>query len=143
MNILIVEDDYFQAEWIEQIVLKEFSGSRTKILRTETEFRDFMREGGFKPDVIILDVILPWTVPGSKAEPPPEEVRNNGRHRAGVRCWRHLAENPETRDIPVVLYTVLDTEDLQEDIPPNVRYLSKQSDPVPLVEEIKRLTQRP
>lgn len=148
MNVLIVEDDYYQAQWIEQKILETFKDSRCKIIRTEREFREFIAEReGFDPDIIILDVILPWTMPDQTVDPPPREVKINGRRRAGMRCQQLLAADPETQRIPVVLYTVLEEEDLKEPLSNlehkahNVIYLSKQSDPKPLIETISRLMQ--
>lgn len=146
MNIWIVEDDYYQAAWIEEVVSKHFPGAAIKIVRTELEFWKVVDGDADRPDVVILDVILPWTAPSRNMEPPPDEVKANGRSRAGIRCARKLAENPRTRHVPVILYTVLDRQDLEisdmmdladRGIAPV--YLSKQSDPAPLVKMIQRV----
>jgi CheY-like chemotaxis protein len=148
MHILIVEDDYIQASSLQEALRQALGREGRKIdidrIATEERFRAKLGEiARDKPDVIIMDVMLRWTDAAEPLPEAPEEVRREGYHRAGIRCQRLLAENPETRNIPVIFYTVLEESDLKpelEDLVGNFVYLSKNSSVAPLVEEIRRRT---
>jgi len=151
MKILIVEDDYLQADWIRANLEQAFSNLETGIdidqIGTELEFRarlaDIPKE---PPDVIIMDVMLRWTDPSPDMQLPPDDVQEKGFYRAGLRCARLLAKDKRTSDIPVILYTVLEHIDLKGDLqglPERVIYLLKKSDPTELIQRIRDLTHLP
>lgn len=145
MKILVVEDDHLQAEWIINNLEKAFSGATINRISTESEFYlkiDHVIKD--PPDVIIIDVMLRWTDPGPDMPIPPEEVRMSGFYRAGFRCKSLLANNDITKDIPLILYTVLEYLDLQrdlQDLPEKAVYLAKDSDSTHLVDKIREVTQ--
>lgn len=143
MNILIVEDDYLQAEWFQKELKKEFPRANIDIIKTEYKFRSCMEEIAKKPpDVIVMDIMLRWADPSPDMPQPPDDVKNEGFYRAGLRCQKLLAESEKTRIIPVILYTVLERNDLKENLqklPSHVIHLPKESSLTPLVREIRRL----
>jgi CheY-like chemotaxis protein len=142
MRVLIVEDDYLQADWLEQILREQFPGVEIESIRSEQKFYDWLeRMKSSAPDLIILDVMLRWTDPGSGI-PAPEEVSKGGYYRAGLRCEKLLRRAEYTKSTPVILYTVLEALDLGEEIEKistQSIYLGKSSDTVPLVETARRL----
>ncbi len=147
MRLLIVEDDYRQAEWMHQKLKEALPDANLDPVTTEFEFQSRFDEiANSEPDVVVMDVMLRWTDPSPDLIPPPEEIEKEGFYRGGLRCEKMLAEDERTSGIPVVLYTVLERADLSKELPnlpQHVQYLSKQADLGPLVERIKELTRRP
>ncbi|HYU30914.1 MAG TPA: hypothetical protein VEW48_02020 [Thermoanaerobaculia bacterium] len=145
MRVLIVEDDYLQADWLGEILREQLEGVEIEHIRSEQKFYDWLESSkGSPPDLIILDVMLRWTDPGSGIS-APEEVRTGGYYRAGLRCEKLLRQLEESRSTPVILYTVLEALDLGDDIDKisaKSAYLGKSSDPSPLVEIARRLLRR-
>ena len=147
MYVLIVEDDYIQwgalREALEKALRRKIPELRVERIATEERFRaalaDIVRN---PPDVIIMDVMLRWADAGERLPEAPEEVRREGYRRAGVRCRRLIADNPATRDIPVILYTVLEESDLREDtgVESESVYLPKNSSIGPLLTKIQLVT---
>lgn len=131
MYVLIVEDDKLQYEFIAAALRDMKRVSRVARLSTEKEFYDTFEElTADKPDVILMDVMLRWTDPAPRMVPPPEEVSREGFYRAGLRCVQRLAADPRTADVPVIIYSVLEPEDLSEDFTSHhrVRFLQKNFD---------------
>ncbi|HYH86171.1 MAG TPA: hypothetical protein VEX60_12010 [Pyrinomonadaceae bacterium] len=146
MYIVLVEDDHLQAEWVESCFGAAFHGVKVERISTESEF--YSRLDGImdaRPDVFIIDVMLRWADPGPTMQEPPNEVRENGFYRAGLRCKEKILENEKARSIPIILYTVLEELDLEKALqnnPPSVTYLRKDSDSEPLIKMIREVTQR-
>lgn len=146
MRIVLVEDDYWQSDWILGRLKRSLKTSAEQVF-TEHEFqKNFESYKESPPDVVIMDVMLPWTEADEKMEPRPAKVIEEGAYRAGFRCRELLASNGKTENIPVILYTVLDKNDLEselEGLPDNVVFLLKDSDAEPLIKEILRITSLP
>ena len=142
MDILLLEDDHLQAAWIVSELEREF-GAALSVVRTELEFRDVLAEfAASPPDVAILDVIVRWTDPAPDMRQPIGDARQ-GPKRAGVRCARLLRE--QCPDVPIVLYTILERIDLENDAEPlgaNLIHLPKESRAKPLFDRIRFLTQQ-
>jgi CheY-like chemotaxis protein len=141
MRILIVEDDYLQADWFAQKIGERFGSVSLDFVRTELEFRerleDFLTQ---PPDLVLLDVMLRWTDPSPTMVPAPPEVEAGGFFRAGLRCERLLRQSQRTQNVPVILYTVLEDGDLEaelEHVGKRTRYIPKDSDAQPLIEAIE------
>lgn len=145
MNIILVEDDHLQAEWARLSFERYFRSVTVRRISTESEFYENLEKFETSPpDLFVIDVMLRWTDPSPTMQPPPEEVLKDGFYRAGLRCERKLAEQESTRSIPVILYTVLEDIDLHPELgnlPKHVTYLRKDSDPTPLINQIRRLTE--
>jgi CheY-like chemotaxis protein len=143
MRILLVEDDHLQSGPTLDNLKREFHGANFTRIRTESEFQAKFKEiATNKPDVIIMDVMLPWADPDPDLEVPEKVLKEGGIGRAGIRCKKLLAEDEETRDIPVLFYTVLDNPQLQMDIQnlrPEAEHLIKEPDSVDLIERIRVL----
>jgi CheY-like chemotaxis protein len=150
MKFLVVENDHLQYEWIKDSLQGSFFGSwNIERIRTELEFCNSLeRIAKERPNVIIMDVMLQWTTASEnlEREEPPPHVATEGHHRAGLRCERRLSENPRTRTIPVILYTVLERADLEEklvNLPKHVKHLRKESDPESLLQLISEVMKLP
>ena len=145
MKILIVEDDHLQVDLIRARLQSAITHLGVRVVSTESEFRARLSEiEADTPDVIVMDVMLRWADPEPELKRPPKDIHDEGYYRAGLRCQRLLAERERTRNVPVILYTVLDRNDLAETIaslPSNVIHIGKWT-PESLVTEIRRLTRR-
>lgn len=142
MYILIVEDDHSQADLIQEALEKEadLNSSSLEIRRysTESQFRDHLKDiAERKPDVIVMDVMLRWTDPAPDMKAPPENILREGCYRAGLRNSKLLAQEEETRNIPVILYTMLEKIDLGDTSELGLTYLPKDSELAPLVQAVR------
>lgn len=148
-TILIVEDDHLQADWLHGILEEHFPQAEIRWIQTEVEFQNAIN--GLRkepPDLVLLDVMLRWTDPAPNMIVPPKEIRDNGGFfRAGFRCERMLRQHEETKNVPVILYTVLEEYDFRENdlgidlqnLPLNTFYVGKDSDPTELLEAIRMI----
>src|SRR5687767_696280 len=130
MRILLLENDYLQAEQIEEDIKAHFGHDVTvERIATEYDFRQWLDAvDRSNPDIAILDVMVPWADPAPKIPEPPQEVVEKGHYRAGLRCANLLAQ--KAPQIPSILYTVLEKTDLARELaslPPKVLFLSKGS----------------
>jgi CheY-like chemotaxis protein len=118
MNIVAVEDDYLQAEWLKETLERIFSECTVEVVPTESHFRDQIgRWEANPPNLFIVDVLLAWALPSRQIPEPPPEVEEGGFQRAGLRCQALLAKSPALRRVPVVFYTVLDRDVLERELP--------------------------
>lgn len=142
MRAVIVEDDYLQADWLKQTIQSAFHGAQVDCIRTEYAFRQALADlRKSPPDVLLLDVMLRWTNPGMDVS-APDDVREGQYYRAGLRCERLLREFPETKALPVILYTMLEGKDLKEDfthLSSRTCYVGKDSDASQLIQTLRDL----
>lgn len=144
MKMLLVEDDYRQAEQMINLLKKNFPNIHLlPVICTEYEFRQYIQENIREnpPDIVLLDVMLPWTDPDDKMPEAPDDVEKGGFYRAGIRCKDILRQTEVTKKTPVILYTILEMDDLKDElekIDENTVYLSKSSEST-LVEKLKQL----
>jgi CheY-like chemotaxis protein len=146
MHITLVEDDHLQAEWLESRLDAAFRGVVIKRLNTESDFYEWLNElennDEVNPDLFIIDVMLRWADPSPTIAEPPPDVVDNGFYRAGLRCKDQVMANERTRDVPIILYTVLEELDLEkalENRPSGVTHLRKDSSAEPLIRMIRKI----
>ena len=117
MRIFLLEDDWSQSEWIENTLRARFPNATIIVKRTEQEFRNYLSKLDEPcPDVFLLDVMVPWTKSSEDMPTPPDDVRDDGSFRSGIRCLELL--NAETRMAKShkILYTILERSDLQSEV---------------------------
>lgn len=140
MHIVIVEDDFRQAAWMNERIKGRWPAANVERLNTELDFREALpRLAAHPPSLIILDVMLRWQDLSPTMVARPDDVKAEGVYRAGLRCERLLAQDERTRDVPVILYTTLDAPDMQgplKVLPCNVRYVRKDTEARELLEAI-------
>jgi CheY-like chemotaxis protein len=128
MKFLIVDDEYDLTRPMYSYIGREL-GAEVSAARTEKEFRerlDALRAD--PPDLVVMDMLLPWDTPGPDMEPPPEDVRQAGYVAAGWRCVELLTRHPRTADVPVVISSVVAVADVREqrlEVPGRVFYHDK------------------
>lgn len=124
MRIVFVENDHYQAALVRSF-FGRFNDIELHILRTELEFRRWLRRVPFRsPDVVILDMVLDWTSVDDYYPAPPDVIAE-GTITAGLRCLDLLRGNDMTRGIPVVFYTNCNERDLEPWTSDSVKCLSK------------------
>lgn len=139
MRILIVEDDDMQSDWLIERLKREFR-TEPDLIRTESEFYDCLDAlSSSPPDIIIIDIMLPWTEVERDSRDAPPEIRGKGWFDAGLRCEKLLHEREETKSIPVILYSMLEPKNLPRDLPHNVVFVSKVYNIDDLIEKIHSL----
>jgi CheY-like chemotaxis protein len=126
---VVVEDDHLQEEPLAEHLRSAFDGARVQTLSTEEEFRTRLPAlRADIPDLVVMDVMLRWSDPRPDTPEPPEDVLAGGYYRAGLRCAQLMLDDPQLRHVPVVLYTILERNDLERDdqtLPPNATYVGK------------------
>jgi DNA-binding NarL/FixJ family response regulator len=139
MRILIVEDDDMQSDWLIERLKREFR-TEPDLIRTESEFYDRLDAlSASPPNIIIIDIMLPWTEVERDSCDAPPEIRGKGWFDAGLRCEKLLHEREETKSIPVILYSMLEPKNLPRDLPRNVVFVSKVYNIDDLIEQIHSL----
>ena len=121
MRIVLLEDDPHQSKWIQEQIQRAYSDAEFTVIATEVEFVRSLHSGVFReapPVAFVLDIMVRWTDPSPKIEEPPADVQFEGFYRAGIRCLRRLRKNHELSKVPVVLFTILDSTDLDHDLMP-------------------------
>ena len=117
LKVLIVEDDPLQASYLKEQFENEFREVEIFLIRSEKQFReDFKAIEDFAPDLIILDVMLRWMNPPLNMSSIPGDVEVEGFYRAGFRCLKSLIESQALKDTPVIIHSVLEKDELQEEL---------------------------
>ena len=106
IRILIVEDKYHDSVEARRVLEQAVGEVSFERLESETEFRRWLEDPRPDPvDLIVLDMMLPWTVPSHRMEPAPEDVKNTGYQQAGERCYKLLRGHERYARVPVILLT--------------------------------------
>jgi len=117
MKVLLVEDDYLQAESLINDFEEAFKDIEVRRVKTERQFRSEIQEiESFAPDLIILDIMLRWGAPFSEEQLLPEGMEDIGHWRAGFRCLEIISNSKELYNTPVILHSVLAREDIKEEL---------------------------
>ena len=136
MKILIVEDDYLAVEGLKEDVRRSLPDSEFREIATESEFcAELEQIRSNPPDAIIMDMMIRWADASPESPEAPPMVADSGPWRAGRRCLDRLRE----ADIhsPVVIYSVLDDEDLKGELPENVLLIPKSANAEEIVKWLR------
>jgi CheY-like chemotaxis protein len=138
LKILLVEDDYLQRSYVHQ-ALADSLGAAVETKTCEWEFqRDFDLIASDPPDVAVLDMMLRWASPSRRGATPPEDSTP---YHAGLRCAQKLSDDPRTRSVRVILYSVLPKEDIPDLwLPEAWVFVVKESDCQNLIDVLRDTT---
>jgi CheY-like chemotaxis protein len=138
LRVLLLEDDAQQRRDLEHLLEHEFH-AKVESRATESEFRDaFEKIAANPPDLAVLDVMVRWTNPTRESISLPDEAQKP--ETAGLRCAQMLRESERTKDVKVILYSVLPKEHLGErNIPAGVDAVVKETDFEDLLSKISEL----
>lgn len=141
ITIVLIEDDYMQRDWLQNELEREFDTTITAYT-SESEFVEAAPElARLRPDVFVVDIMLPWNntdnlVEGQALTEAPAD--RSDILTSGIRIKRDIECSPELQNGAVILYSVLDRSDL----PPDTRFLPKESSIGPLAREIRARVRR-
>ena len=137
-KVLLLEDDFFQAEALLEDLQQRFASFQIMAIKTEHEFRTHLENPAFEPPILaILDVMARWTDPAPQMPEAPNDVKQEGYHRAGIRCAKLLRiKYPK---LPIILYSVLEKADLSETqiFDEHMSFVEKDATSIRLIEKIK------
>ncbi len=137
LRVLLVEDDHFQRENVRQAIENAIK-AEVETKSTEWEFqRDFEAIAANPPHVAVLDIMLRWANPAADMPIPPPDVTSSSE--AGLRCASRLLNDLRTREVKVLLYSVLAKEDLGDRPPEGADCIIKELDFENLIEKLKQL----
>ena len=128
-------------------MLKETDpGAEISRIETESEFLEKMKNlqsgTASPPDLFILDLMVKWTTP-STLTPRPEHMQDADSRRAGMRCAKLLKTCAQTRDKPMIIYTILQRTDVVDDdkdieeLGNNVWFIPKTPDESELIKAVR------
>lgn len=124
-RILLIEDDHFHRELIESRIRGRWENIDFVFepITNEKAFRERFDELAARPfDLVIIDQMLPYT--SWEDESHNRDALELDAFRGGTRCYQRLREDPRTRSVPVVFYTILD----RESVPEGTVYVNKTGD---------------
>ena len=89
MRIVLVEDDGLYVEALSEALRNRWPEVEIQAYSSEHEFRTNLRAiGSFKPNIVIIDVVLRWTVPSKRASGRPEGTRPTATRSRPALCHR-------------------------------------------------------
>ncbi len=142
MKILIVEDDYLQHQFLKVKFQSEFKDCTIDVIETESDFLNKLSiiESN-PPDIILMDIMLRWQNP---SQAMLKEIPQNAldHYRSGFRCQQILTQRESTKNIPIILYTVLNKEDLEfelRNLSNRVIHMMKETEIASLFNQIRKM----
>ena len=147
-HFVVVEDDHLQESPLADHLAGMYPDAVVETVTTEEQFRaQLPAMSAAVPDLVLMDVMLRWASPRPGLPTPPEDVVAGGYYRAGLRCARLMLADSRLQHVPVVLYTILERNDLERDgqtLPPNATYIGKNSELDVLSRHVRsRIRERP
>ena len=132
MRVLLVEDNWEHAQEIIAHLRRSFDDVAVAHMETEWDVRQNLPKiVSAGPDIIFLDIILPWCRPSPDMPPPPDEIVSGNPYRAGLRCLDLFLSESQLSGTPILVHSVLDPERIAEgmkSVPDNVVFLRKPTD---------------
>ena len=146
MRIVSLEDDEPFWDILKEALKEEFQDTEPEWIRTEFEFCGKLSDFALAPpDIFLLDVMVKWSDPAEVMPPVPQDVEREGYYRAGLRCRERLRRHLATSSVPVILFTVLEEQDIDQvtnGLPEDTYFVGKSGDFEELIKAIKRVTSR-
>jgi predicted nucleotide-binding protein/CheY-like chemotaxis protein len=133
MKILLVEDDYLEAEITKRTLVDAFPGVAIDHVSSTFEFSsrlpDILHD---PPDVAVIDMML------------TSDVKDEGHYRGGLQCQAILTSRTETAHMPIIIYSILDPSVIERggiSLPDHVVPVAKTADQSNLIRTIHGLLQ--
>jgi DNA-binding NarL/FixJ family response regulator len=140
MKILLIEDNFAFGEPLREDIERNFG--EVQWLETESDFyAEWPDIAAAPPRAAVIDVMLKWDILRRDKRVRPPYAANM--YHGGIRCAQKLSEDPRTKDVPIILFSVIDRADLAEAIqrmPGNVTYLQKSAEPNHLILRLREVT---
>ena len=142
MKILMIEDNFAIGEPIRDEIRNTFGVAHW--LETESDFHvEWPNIAANPPRAAVIDIMLKWDI--LRREKRLRPAAASDMYRAGIRCADTVLDDPRTKHIPIILFSVIDRTDLADDIDRlkkkgNVTYLQKSSEPSQLISLLRQVT---
>ena len=142
MRILLVEDDYLEAGAIRDLLAEQYSNVELIDVPTEADFvASLPALEDNPPDLVIMDIMIPWQRSSANLIAPPKEATREPL-RAGIRLLSELQKNSRLRDVPVILHSALEWQDVEAALanrPDHVVFVHKGGTPSGLMVTLRAL----
>ncbi len=121
-SIVLIEDS--ERYIAELLLLMEkdlhIKAEQVRVLRTETEFHTLLPKLEVEtPGLFIIDIMLPYKAFGESDAAVPAEIKARAKmhrfYRAGIRCANAILGNKVLSQVPVILHSILEKEDIDSD----------------------------
>ena len=152
-KILILEDDPAQQTFYLKALRQRFGSLEIQSLSTEEDFLIFLEKPFFTPLLVILGNWQRFSNDSRSYDNRSSDSENyDNLHPSlsGIRCCKALL-NSELKSVPVLMYSVFDWDDYQEQIEENLptlasdkskfRYLTKDFNPGKLIKAIEEFVE--
>jgi CheY-like chemotaxis protein len=127
---------------IRDALTSQYSDVELIDLANETAFMNALPELEHDaPDLIILDIMIPWHEPLPRVVAPPQEVDREPL-RAGIRLLAEIRNSPELARVPVIVHSALAWHDLENELadrPEHVIFVHKRQEPSDLMIVLRSL----
>jgi CheY-like chemotaxis protein len=125
MEILLVEDNAREVSRIRAGLKSALGDVEVPVVTSESAFYLRMESGDWQPELVVLDVILPWS---KTATVQSDASKSQLPREAGLRCAQWCCDRAAMSSIPIILYTALERNEVERNgpIPSNALYLHKQ-----------------
>jgi DNA-binding NarL/FixJ family response regulator len=124
-KILLIEDDALHRGWIGERIKARWLNVDFEFPFVASEkqfFREFDQLASAGLDLIIIDQMIPYTSEDDESE--NSEALKLSAFRGGTRCYDQIRKQDRTKMVPVLFYTILDSES----VPSGVAYVKKTGD---------------
>jgi CheY-like chemotaxis protein len=142
MKVVVVEDDYLQAGMIRDALTSQYSDIELIDLANEMAFINALPElERDAPDLIILDIMIPWHDPLTRVVAPPQQVDREPL-RGGIRLLREIRNRSQLASVPVIVHSALAWHDVENDLavrPDHVVFVHKRQEPSDLMIVLRSL----
>jgi hypothetical protein len=120
--IVLIEDSERYISELLGLIDKQLKiqADRVQVIRTEVEFYRCLPElAATPPAIFIVDIMVPYKAVGDTDDFVPADIRRKAAdhkfYRAGIRCTNSLLNTASLVQIPVILHSILEKEDLESD----------------------------
>ncbi len=142
MRILLVEDDYLEAGQIRDLLTEHYLNVDLIDVSTEVGFIEVLPAlEESPPDLVIMDVMIPWQGRSASLVAPPEEEPRSALN-AGIRLLAKLQESHRLKSVPVIIHSARAWHDVESDLatmPDHVMFVHKGSAPLELMVVLRAL----
>ena len=145
-RMMVVEDNGIDAAWIRDGLKGAFNAT-VEVVKCEKDFVERLPSlATMPPDLIVFDVMLRWANGSAELERdleegriPPEIAEEGAFLKAGLRCVARLKANPQTSEIPYVIFTGLKGNNFEEEVVHlKGSIITKSDDIAPLIAAVRR-----
>jgi CheY-like chemotaxis protein len=108
MKVLLIEDDPHQVDSLVSALTRTFEAVEVRNIQCEGDVYSTLEETTkWFPDLVILDMMLPWGLPSADTPPLSHQAEVDGYGKAGHRILERLRAHEPLSVVPVLFHTVI------------------------------------